>query len=286
MITLNAQDKTKLEAALARAEAADLKLTVLYQSTTGAHYVVDSDHSRHQVYIWLEGDRAAYECDCTAHVERSLICRCAAAALKDFQEKLEAAKVAPAPVDMPDCNGCWKPNCPICFPPAPAGEVPAALLLCPDCGLDNSDMPGGDDGLEYCYNCGADLHPVDASLPEIDFDANPDEQQCQNCLRLWVNDTEFAYKVCPDCRSKSRWAHWDEVEAAEALNPEPEHTRYEESIASANYSQIEAATEAPAPVEPLECIKPGCHAVVEGQEAYCFDHQLEMAATYSDLFGD
>jgi hypothetical protein len=33
MITLNAQDKNKLEAALARAEAADLKLTVLYQST-------------------------------------------------------------------------------------------------------------------------------------------------------------------------------------------------------------------------------------------------------------
>jgi hypothetical protein len=57
MITLNAQDKTKLEAALARAEAADLKLTVLYQSTAGAHYVVDSDHSRHQVYIWLEGDQ-------------------------------------------------------------------------------------------------------------------------------------------------------------------------------------------------------------------------------------
>jgi hypothetical protein len=147
-------------------------------------------------------------------------------------------------------------------------------------------MPGGDDGLEYCYNCGADLHPIDASLPEIDFDANPNEQQCQNCLRLWVNDTEFAYKVCPDCRSKSRWAHWDEVEAAEALNPEPEHTRYEESIASANYSQMEAATEAPAPVEEkFTCFKRGCTVEVDERDLFCDDHALELSMIRSDCLG-
>jgi hypothetical protein len=259
MITLKPTDKEKLEAALARAEAADLKLTVLYQSTAGAHYVVDSDHSRHQVYIWLEGDKAAYECDCTAHVERSLICRCAAAALKDFQEKLEATKVA----ELPVCHDCG----------APGFAYVEDNWFCIDCVAEGA--------VDEAFKA--------SQMPEIDFDAipnDPNEQQCQECLKLFVNDTEFAYKVCPDCRSKSRWVHWDEVEAAEALNPEPEHTRYEESIASANFSQIEPATLAPAPVEPLECIKPGCHATVEGKEAYCFDHQLELAAAYSDLFGN
>jgi glutaredoxin len=124
-------------------------------------------------------------------------------------------------------------------------------------------------------------------MPEIDFDANPNEQQCQECLRLWVNNTEFAYKICPDCQRKSRWAHWDEVEAAEALNPEPEHTRYEESIASANYSQIEPATEAPAPVEEkFTCFKRGCTVEVDERDLFCDDHALELSMIRAELFGD
>jgi hypothetical protein len=103
----------------------------------------------------------------------------------------------------------------------------------------------------------------------------------------------FAYHegkwTCGEClkNRQERWAHWDEVEAAEALNPEPEHTRYEESIASANYSQMEAATEAPAPVEEkFTCFKRGCTVEVDERDLFCDDHALELSMIRSELFGD
>jgi hypothetical protein len=185
------------------------------------------------------------------------VCKHAALALQAHKEKLETAK---------------------------ADELP----VCHDCGASAFAYVEGN---WFCANCIAEAAAEEAfktsQMPEIDFDANPNEQQCQECLRLWVNNTEFAYKICPDCQRKSRWAHWDEVEAAEALNPEPEHTRYEESIASANYSQIEPATEAPAPVEEkFTCFKRGCTVEVDERDLFCDDHALELSMIRAELFGD
>jgi hypothetical protein len=56
---------------------------------------------------------------------------------------------------------------------------------------------------------------------------------------------------------------------------------------SANYSQIEAATEAPAPVEEkFTCFKRGCTVEVDERDLFCDDHALELSMIRSELFGD
>ena len=129
MITLNQIDKEKLQAALDRAKDAELKITPLYQSKAGGHYIVDSDHSRHHVYIWQEEKGAAYECDCTAHKERKLICRCAAGALEAHKAWLEMAIRAENLVMLADGGtelfGCLGRNC--------RNEVEERDVLCAVC---------------------------------------------------------------------------------------------------------------------------------------------------------
>jgi hypothetical protein len=167
MITLNAQDKTKLEAALARANGLELITT-----DVDGVYFVRSGEAMYMVVIAKQDGFAKADCNCEGG-KRDLVCKHAALALQAHKEKLEAAKED----ELPVCHDC--------------GASAFAYV----------------EGNWFCANCIAEAAAEEAfkagQMPEIDFDANPNEQQCQECLRLWVNNTEFAYKVCPDCRTET-----------------------------------------------------------------------------------
>lgn len=45
-----------------------------------------------------------------------------------------------------------------------------------------------------------DVNSIALDLIEQEYERR-DERQCQNCLRLFFNTTEFNYTICPECRT-------------------------------------------------------------------------------------
>jgi hypothetical protein len=86
MITLNAQDKTKLEAALARATG----LEIITTDVDGV-YFVRSGEAMYMVVIAKQDGFAKADCNCEGG-KRDLVCKHAALALQAHKEKLEAAE--------------------------------------------------------------------------------------------------------------------------------------------------------------------------------------------------
>jgi hypothetical protein len=158
MITLNQIDKEKLSKALVRADGLELITT-----DVDGVYFVRSGEAMYMVVIAKQDGVATADCNCEGG-KHDLVCKHAALALQAHKEKLETSK---------------------------ADELP----VCHDCG---ASVFAYVEGNWFCANCIAEAAAEEAfktsQMPEIDFDANPNEQQCQECLRLWVNNTEFAYK--------------------------------------------------------------------------------------------
>lgn len=121
-------------------------------------------------------------CTCSANSKGGKPCYHAAACGGVFKKQV-SDRAAERAAQLPTCQSCGADGfaylesgwfCVNCIAlgaadealglagnPAPAPTTRA--MICPECGLDNCDVPGGDDGLEYCYTCGAELPALEVA---------------------------------------------------------------------------------------------------------------------------
>jgi hypothetical protein len=130
-------DKKNLDNAVAKAKKVKPMVKVL---GFGKFEVTGSKGEPYNVEFSKEGGEFTFSCTCTAH-KKNLVCYHTVSCSSIFKKQVKDRAVTKA---------------------APVAQLPAyhkaeRASICPECGLDNCDMPGGDDGLEYCYNCGAEL---------------------------------------------------------------------------------------------------------------------------------
>lgn len=165
-------DKKNLDNAVKKARAVKPHVKPL---DFGRFEVTGSDGTPYNVTFYKSNGEFTFTCSCRGH-GKNLVCyhsvACSGAYKLQVAERA-ATKAAPVP-ELPVCHDCGAVAfaytlegafCINCIAEGAAdgalglrgSSAPVAALVCGECGLDNSDAPGGDDGLEYCYSCGGDL---------------------------------------------------------------------------------------------------------------------------------
>jgi hypothetical protein len=230
----------------------------------GKFEVTGSKGAPYIVEFYKQDGEFIFSCTCPGH-QKDFVCYHTVACSSIFKKQVAdraAEKAVTASVveeDFSDIVPTTFKEWSVGYNPVPVLEPLPSAPLC-ECG---NEAFAYTEGEWICGDC---------------LKARANEQQCQRCLKLFINDTEFAYKVCQACRPTIKIVcsgyrrPWEEIEAAELANPEPEHTQYETSIAQSR--------------QEFKCFKRGCNIPVEERDGLCDDHALELAAAHSDLFGN